>query len=159
MCARLADLVSIEADRLGAMTRAGPVRRDPRGGRADPRARSRWERPCAPRSGSGRRGGLGRVVEGEQEQAAPAELVFEVSPNGYDWVTRTSTIEDGVVKGGFGSAIMEFAQEHHYLHSIRSLGLPDKFIDHGKVEELQEIVEIDVDNIRSCLKELLKNPD
>ena len=69
------------------------------------------------------------------------------------------TIEDGAVKGGFGSAVMEFAQEHHYLHPIKSLGLPDKFIDHGKVEELQEIVKIDVDNIRSCLAELLKNSE
>lgn len=66
------------------------------------------------------------------------------------------TIEDGVVKGGFGSAIMEFAQEHHIQIPIKMLGLPDEFIDHGKVEELQEIAKIDVESIRSCLSNLLK---
>ena len=66
------------------------------------------------------------------------------------------TVEDGVVKGGFGSAVMEFAQEHGYLIPIKSLGLPDKFIDHGKVEELQEIVKIDVESIRSSVLDLLK---
>ena len=66
------------------------------------------------------------------------------------------TIEDGVVKGGFGSAIMEFAQEHHIQIPIRMLGLPDEFIDHGKVEELQEIAKIDVESISSCLSNLLK---
>lgn len=66
------------------------------------------------------------------------------------------TIEDGVVKGGFGAAIIEFAQEHNYGIPIKMLGLPDQFIDHGKVEELQEIAKIDVDSIRSCLYNLLK---
>ncbi|WP_324720346.1 1-deoxy-D-xylulose-5-phosphate synthase [Salinimicrobium sp. HB62] len=67
------------------------------------------------------------------------------------------TVEDGVIKGGFGSAIMEFAQKHNYRLPIKMLGLPDDFLDHGKVTELQEIAKIDVDNIRSCLKDLLKN--
>ena len=66
------------------------------------------------------------------------------------------TVEDGVVKGGFGSAVMEFAQEHNYSIPIKALGLPDKFIDHGKVEELQEIVKIDVESIRSSVLDLLK---
>ncbi len=67
------------------------------------------------------------------------------------------TIEDGVIKGGFGSAVIEFAQDHGYSLPIRRLGLPDVFIDHGKLEELQEIAKIDVDNIRRCLDNLLKN--
>ena len=67
------------------------------------------------------------------------------------------TIEDGVIKGGFGSAISEFAQEHDYHLPITMLGLPDEFLDHGKVTELQEIAKIDVDNIRRCLEDLLKN--
>lgn len=81
------------------------------------------------------------------------ELLHEIFM-GYKAVV---TIEDGVVKGGFGSAIMEFAQKHNYQLPVTTLGLPDEFIDHGKVTELQEIAKIDVDNIRSCLKDILKN--
>jgi 1-deoxy-D-xylulose-5-phosphate synthase len=67
------------------------------------------------------------------------------------------TIEDGVIKGGFGSAIVEFAQAHNYHLPITRLGLPDEFLDHGKVTELQEIAKIDVDNVRRCLNDLLEN--
>lgn len=67
------------------------------------------------------------------------------------------TIEDGVVQGGFGSAILEFAQLNNYNLPLTIMGLPDKFLDHGKVTELQEIAKIDVENIRSSLNELLKN--
>ncbi|WP_029036236.1 1-deoxy-D-xylulose-5-phosphate synthase [Salinimicrobium xinjiangense] len=81
------------------------------------------------------------------------ELLHEVFSN-YQAVV---TIEDGVIKGGFGSAVMEFAQEHHYHLPVKSLGMPDSFIDHGKVEELQEIAKIDVDNIRRYLQDLIKN--
>jgi 1-deoxy-D-xylulose-5-phosphate synthase len=67
------------------------------------------------------------------------------------------TIEDGVLKGGFGSAVMEFAQENNYHLPVKSLGLPDRFFDHGKVDELQEIAKIDVDNIRREILTLLQN--
>ena len=43
------------------------------------------------------------------------------------------TIEDGVVKGGFGSAVLEFAAAHHYHVKIRCLGVPDEFIEQGKI--------------------------
>lgn len=70
---------------------------------------------------------------------------------------KVVTIEDGSVKGGFGSAVLEFAQEHNYHVPIKILGIPDRFIDHGKVEDLQEISNIDVDSIRRCLNDLLQN--
>ncbi|APZ46456.1 1-deoxy-D-xylulose-5-phosphate synthase [Polaribacter reichenbachii] len=46
------------------------------------------------------------------------------------------TIEDGVIKGGFGSAILEFAAENGYQNKIKSLGLPDNFIEQGSKERL-----------------------
>ena len=67
------------------------------------------------------------------------------------------TVEDGVIKGGAGSAVMEFAQAHNYHLPIIPLGLPDHFLDHGKVEELHEIAKINVENIRKRLHSLLKN--
>lgn len=65
------------------------------------------------------------------------------------------TVEDGAVKGGFGTAILEFAAAHNYHPKIRILGIPDVFMEHGKVEELQEIAEISVLHIVDTCKSLL----
>lgn len=57
------------------------------------------------------------------------------------------TIEDGVVKGGFGSGIIEFASEKNYHTTIKMLGIPDVFIEQGTVEELQYYCKIDVKSL------------
>lgn len=62
------------------------------------------------------------------------------------------TIEDGTVKGGFGSAIAEFAATHNYSNSIEMLGIPDCFIEHGTVLELQQQVGISSEKILIILK-------
>lgn len=59
------------------------------------------------------------------------------------------TIEDGTIKGGFGSAIVEFASENNYAKPVKILGIPDNFIEHGTVEELQKICKIDVKSIEN----------
>jgi len=64
------------------------------------------------------------------------------------------TIEDGVKKGGFGSAILEFIAEHHYKNSIKILGIQDHFVEHGTIEELQKINGIDSGSIKQILKDL-----
>lgn len=66
------------------------------------------------------------------------------------------TIEDGTIKGGFGSAIVEFAAVNKYFKNIKTLGIPDKFIEHGTVEELQKICEIDVKSLENIFFKLLK---
>ncbi|MDO6598936.1 1-deoxy-D-xylulose-5-phosphate synthase [Tenacibaculum sp. 1_MG-2023] len=66
------------------------------------------------------------------------------------------TVEDGTVKGGFGSAILEFASENNYSNTIKLLGVPDMFIEHGTVEELQEICGLDVNSIQEEIEGLLK---
>jgi len=67
------------------------------------------------------------------------------------------TIEDGVVAGGFGSAILEFAAKHDYKAKIRNLGLPDKFIEQGNIDELQEIAKVSVEYIEEEIVSLLQN--
>jgi 1-deoxy-D-xylulose-5-phosphate synthase len=57
------------------------------------------------------------------------------------------TIEDGVVKGGFGSAILEFSAQNNYTSTIKILGIPDEFIEQGTVEELQQYCKIDVKSL------------
>ncbi len=57
------------------------------------------------------------------------------------------TIEDGTVTGGFGSAILEFAAEHDYFIPIKLMGVPDAFIEHGNVDQLQQLAHLDVATI------------
>jgi len=57
------------------------------------------------------------------------------------------TIEDGVIKGGFGSAILEFAATYHYTSEIKTLGIPDEFIEQGTINELQRYSKIDVKSL------------
>jgi len=63
------------------------------------------------------------------------------------------TIEDGAIKGGFGSAIIEFAAANNYTVPIKMLGVPDVFIEHGTVVELQKICGIAVEGIVKVLSE------
>lgn len=58
------------------------------------------------------------------------------------------TLEDGVIAGGFGSAILEFAAEHDYHSTVKLLGIPDTFIEHGTVAELQRFSKIDVKSLQ-----------
>ena len=65
------------------------------------------------------------------------------------------TVEDGVRNGGMGSAVMEWMSDHGYQPHIKRLGLPDKFVEHGKVSELQAIVGIDRESIKKTINHLL----
>ena len=64
------------------------------------------------------------------------------------------TVEDNAIKGGFGSAILEFASAHNYKNNIKILGIPDTFIEHGSVEELQKSVGLDSKNLLNYFKSL-----
>jgi 1-deoxy-D-xylulose-5-phosphate synthase len=67
------------------------------------------------------------------------------------------TIEDGVVLGGFGSAVLEYANSRKNTQAkIECLGLPDTFIEHGSVEQLYESVGLDEKGIQSAINRLLK---
>jgi 1-deoxy-D-xylulose-5-phosphate synthase len=57
------------------------------------------------------------------------------------------TIEDGVVKGGFGTTIVEFASKNNYNSTIKPLGIPDEFIEQGTINELQQYCNIDVKSL------------
>jgi 1-deoxy-D-xylulose-5-phosphate synthase len=68
---------------------------------------------------------------------------------------RIITIEDGVRAGGFGSAVLEWMSDNGYHPEIIRMGLPDEFVEHGKVEELQKIVGIDIESIKNEIKKAL----
>lgn len=59
------------------------------------------------------------------------------------------TIEDGVIKGGFGTSIIEFASKNNCAVKVKILGVPDEFIEQGTVEELQQYCNIDVKSLEN----------
>jgi 1-deoxy-D-xylulose-5-phosphate synthase len=65
------------------------------------------------------------------------------------------TFEDGVLKGGFGDAILEFAQESNFKGKIICKGYPDEFIEHGTVEELEKKLGLDEKSIRLIFEKFL----
>ncbi|EDP97117.1 1-deoxy-D-xylulose-5-phosphate synthase [Kordia algicida OT-1] len=67
------------------------------------------------------------------------------------------TLENGVINGGFGTAIIEFASEFNYRTNIYVRGVPDEFIEHGTVEELHEQCGISKNVIKELLLSLLSN--
>lgn len=67
------------------------------------------------------------------------------------------TVEDGVVKGGFGSAVLEAYNEMGLCVDIRTVGIPDKFIAHGSIAQLQKDCGLDADSIAHVAIEMLRN--
>ena len=65
------------------------------------------------------------------------------------------TIEDGVRKGGMGTAVMEWMSDHGYHPAVHRLGIPDHFVEHGTVEELRRIVGIDKESIKNAISQQL----
>ena len=64
------------------------------------------------------------------------------------------TIEDGVIRGGLGSAVLEYMADHDRHPRVKRLGLPDEFVEHGKPQELYHIVGIDKEGIKDAVKAL-----
>ena len=65
------------------------------------------------------------------------------------------TIEDGVVSGGFGSAVLEKAKDENFKGNIQNIGVPDRFIDHGTTEELYELCGMDEKGILEVIGSLI----
>ncbi|WP_337389066.1 1-deoxy-D-xylulose-5-phosphate synthase [Prevotella sp.] len=69
---------------------------------------------------------------------------------------RIITIEDGAREGGFGSAVLEWLEDNGYRKNVVRLGLPDHFVEHGTVAELQHIVGIDAEGIIDAVNDIIK---
>ncbi|MBR6375702.1 MAG: 1-deoxy-D-xylulose-5-phosphate synthase [Alloprevotella sp.] len=76
------------------------------------------------------------------------EMLHEIGEN----FSRIVTVEDGVRMGGMGSAVLEWMADHGYKPEVKRLGLPDTFVEHGTVPELQSIVGIDAESIRKAIE-------
>ena len=65
------------------------------------------------------------------------------------------TVEDGVIAGGFGSAVLEWMSDNNKDIQIIRLGVPDKFIKQASVAEQYEMCGIDVESIKTTIKKHL----
>ena len=61
--------------------------------------------------------------------------------------SRIITVEDGILNGGFGSAVIEYINDHNHTVKVERMGIPDKFIEHGSVKELRKLIHLDADAI------------
>lgn len=75
------------------------------------------------------------------------DILDEVGKN----FQKIVTIEDGVIKGGLGSAVLEYMADKGYKPEVVRLGISDKFIEHGTVAELRKIIGIDAESIAERL--------
>jgi len=64
-------------------------------------------------------------------------------------------VEDGILKGGFGSAVIEFMTDNGYSSDVRRLGIPDYFVEHGTQEELYNECGYDAEGIELAIREIL----
>ncbi len=67
------------------------------------------------------------------------------------------TLEDGSLCGGVGSAILEFFNDNGYSVQVRRLGVPDRFIQHGKVSQLMKECCYDENSIEEAINNILNN--
>ena len=68
--------------------------------------------------------------------------------------TKVVTIEDNVISGGFGSRINKFIIDNNYNVKIENIGIPDKFVEHGNVDELFETIGMSDEQIANRIKNL-----
>lgn len=67
------------------------------------------------------------------------------------------TVEDGSRTGGLGTTVLEWMADKGISMPVCRLGLPDHFVEHGRVAELRHIVGIDVEGIKRAIISALSN--
>ncbi len=69
---------------------------------------------------------------------------------------KVITIEDGVIQGGFGSAVLEFFADNGYRVQTKRLGIPDTFVEHGTPDELYSMLGLDTEGIANSIREMIR---
>ncbi len=78
------------------------------------------------------------------------EMLHEVFAN----YNKIITVEDGTVVGGFGSAILEFMNEHGYKADVKIMGIPDRLVEHGTPKQLYDEIGIDANGIAHVIRRM-----
>ena len=66
------------------------------------------------------------------------------------------TVEDGVISGGLGSAVLEFMADNGYAPRVTRLGVRDQFVEHGSTQELYQLLQLDKEGICESLLQALE---
>jgi 1-deoxy-D-xylulose-5-phosphate synthase len=102
------------------------------------------------------------LIQGEFDVPAHFDLRFlkpldvELLHTVFKNFTKIITVEDGVISGGMGSAVLEFMSANNYNAKVIRLGVPDKFIEHGSIKELHNECGFDAQGILNTLRQLYK---
>ena len=80
------------------------------------------------------------------------ELLHEV----FSRYSKIVTVEDGTVVGGFGSAVLEFMNDHNYKADITILGIPDRIVEHGAPKQLHHECGYDAEAIANAVRVMMK---
>ena len=76
------------------------------------------------------------------------EMLHEV----FSKFNKVITIEDGTIVGGFGSAVLEFMNEHGYKADVKIMGIPDRLVEHGTPKQLYDEIGIDANGIAGMMR-------
>ena len=71
--------------------------------------------------------------------------------------SKIITVENGTIKGGLGSAVLEFMSDNAYTPFVKRIGVPDSFIEHGTVSELLALCEMDAEHIAKTVCSVVLN--
>jgi len=97
-----------------------------------------------------------KVVNARFIKPLDEEMLHELMQDGKPILT----IEETVLQGGFGSAVLEFAFDHKYRHvAIDRIGIPDQFIEHGNVDQLLKEINVTVDEAVNRIQLLLNEKE
>jgi len=70
---------------------------------------------------------------------------------------RILTVEEGTVRGGLGSAVLEFLSERRLRSLVRPVGLPDRFVRHGDARLQRVELGLDAAGIRRAAEQLIES--
>ncbi len=68
---------------------------------------------------------------------------------------KVITVEDGTIVGGMGSAVIEFMADNNYSSKVKRMGVPDRFIEQGTVNQLYHECGFDIEGLVSAAEEML----
>ena len=102
-----------------------------------------------------------KMVEGEGLSVAHYDMIY-LKPIDEDLLhevgkkfDRIITVENGVIKGGLGSAVLEFMADNGYTPRVKRIGVPDEFIEHGPIPEQYKLCGMDAQSITDEIKKMV----
>ncbi|TKK70242.1 1-deoxy-D-xylulose-5-phosphate synthase [Ilyomonas limi] len=71
--------------------------------------------------------------------------------------SKIITVEDGTIIGGFGAAVLEFMAKYNYTAEVKTLGIPDRIVEHGTLKELHAECGYDANGIAATARAMMQD--